>query len=103
EDGIRDRNVTGVQTCALPICTRLLRQKPAVSRLLFQGAEGARSRCASWTNGFCREGSNDWRVCPRCGAGPVPCYRREDVHRWSRDRKSTRLNSSHVSISYAVF
>src|SRR5699024_11519151 len=22
EDGIRDRNVTGVQTCALPICTR---------------------------------------------------------------------------------
>src|SRR6266513_4852489 len=23
--------------------------------------------------------------------------------RWSRDRKSTRLNSSHVSISYAVF
>src|SRR5207249_5527864 len=22
---------------------------------------------------------------------------------WSRDRKSTRLNSSHVSISYAVF
>src|SRR5437868_12218374 len=23
EDGIRDRNVTGVQTCALPICTRI--------------------------------------------------------------------------------
>src|SRR5699024_3041465 len=23
EDGIRDRNVTGVQTCALPICTTL--------------------------------------------------------------------------------
>src|SRR5699024_11752503 len=22
EDGIRDRNVTGVQTCALPICSR---------------------------------------------------------------------------------
>src|SRR5438067_312009 len=22
EDGIRDRNVTGVQTCALPICVR---------------------------------------------------------------------------------
>src|SRR5699024_11919737 len=26
EDGIRDRNVTGVQTCALPIFTLLLRQ-----------------------------------------------------------------------------
>src|SRR5438874_11215121 len=24
-------------------------------------------------------------------------------HPWSRDRKSTRLNSSHVEISYAVF
>src|SRR5699024_11465977 len=24
EDGIRDRNVTGVQTCALPICYRFL-------------------------------------------------------------------------------
>src|SRR5699024_11715286 len=24
EDGIRDRNVTGVQTCALPICLRLV-------------------------------------------------------------------------------
>src|SRR6266487_5388405 len=24
-------------------------------------------------------------------------------HRWRRDRKSTRLNSSHPSISYAVF
>src|SRR5207249_9504416 len=24
EDGIRDRNVTGVQTCALPICQSLL-------------------------------------------------------------------------------
>src|SRR5699024_11659652 len=23
EDGIRDRNVTGVQTCALPICNRV--------------------------------------------------------------------------------
>src|SRR6266704_5461439 len=28
EDGIRDRNVTGVQTCALPICD-LARQIPA--------------------------------------------------------------------------
>src|SRR5207249_10123379 len=27
----------------------------------------------------------------------------EEVHRGTGDRKSTRLNSSHVSISYAVF
>src|SRR5699024_12142612 len=27
EDGIRDRNVTGVQTCALPICTKTLERQ----------------------------------------------------------------------------
>src|SRR5699024_12273332 len=30
EDGIRDRNVTGVQTCALPICERLNFKKESV-------------------------------------------------------------------------
>src|SRR5207249_9144276 len=33
----------------------------------------------------------------RFRSGPATCARRD------RDRKSTRLNSSHVSISYAVF
>src|SRR6266478_7510631 len=28
---------------------------------------------------------------------------RAQQHRWDRDRKSTRLNSSHSQISYAVF
>src|SRR5215470_19829749 len=32
-----------------------------------------------------------------------PCWRRMRAPRWTRDRKSTRLNSSHGSISYAVF
>src|SRR5215469_17937265 len=35
------------------------------------------------------------RACCRCRAEPRPGR--------SRDRKSTRLNSSHVEISYAVF
>src|SRR5690349_22556171 len=60
EDGIRDLYVTGVQTCALPIC---------------HDAAGDRRRRA-------------WRA------------RRRHPQ---RDRKSTRLNSSHVEISYAVF
>src|SRR5438067_6157828 len=38
---------------------------------------------------------------PDTGAVPAPPYRLADNP--SRDRKSTRLNSSHVSISYAVF
>src|SRR5207249_5252246 len=33
-DGIRDRNVTGVQTCALPICVNVLRSTiPAVTHV----------------------------------------------------------------------
>src|SRR5438067_9339168 len=67
EDGIRDRNVTGVQTCALPIFAHArLRQRRAPSR--------------------------------SGGARPAACSSGD-----RRDRKSTRLNSSHVSISYAVF
>src|SRR5207249_11683759 len=37
------------------------------------------------------------RALHRCRGDGVP------AHRGSQDRKSTRLNSSHVSISYAVF
>src|SRR5690625_6753983 len=33
----------------------------------------------------------------------VPLYALCNTHCWIRDRKSTRLNSSHVAISYAVF
>src|SRR5688572_31497425 len=39
-----------------------------------------------------------WQCCGAAGHHPA---RREDDHR--RDRKSTRLNSSHSQISYAVF
>src|SRR5699024_11470620 len=36
------------------------------------------------------------------GAGYDAAVRHGQDDEWSRDRKSTRLNSSHVSISYAV-
>src|SRR3989442_8645734 len=37
-------------------------------------------------------------------AAPVSLARQSEQHRWPpSDRKSTRLNSSHVRISYAVF
>src|SRR5690349_22445406 len=44
------------------------------------------------------------RLAPRDLRGGRP-DRHLDVRRvdWGRDRKSTRLNSSHVEISYAVF
>src|SRR5699024_11991258 len=39
------------------------------------------------------------------GIQPLPHTMYENAHLWwvDEDRKSTRLNSSHVSISYAVF
>src|SRR5689334_24134144 len=76
EDGIRDGTVTGVQTCALPICAgNPARGKPRRDREMAE-------RTISKT---------DARESTRF------------VGRIVRDRKSTRLNSSHSSISYAVF
>src|SRR6266704_324214 len=40
EDGIRDRNVTGVQTCALPICDERLGQPPAGARFRGHACRG---------------------------------------------------------------
>src|SRR5256885_12877645 len=50
----------------------------------------------------CRRGrlGTDWRAKCRLG-GAVAAHRSRDWH--TRDRKSTRLNSSHLVISYAVF
>src|SRR5207249_7296631 len=39
EDGIRDRNVTGVQTCALPICQGRLRAARRTSRRVVSDIE----------------------------------------------------------------
>src|SRR2546422_5329861 len=79
EDGIRDVAVTGVQTCALPICV---------------GAYGNRLRPDDELDGLGRQ------VLQRGDAGGVRGRGDEDQ---LVDRKSTRLNSSHGYISYAVF
>src|SRR5256885_5582303 len=89
EDGIRDYKVTGVQTCALPIFCRL--RLPCRSRSC-AGPAGPvwppRHSC----------------TCParRCCRGS-PSTRPSHWASGRRDRKSTRLNSSHLVISYAVF
>src|SRR5690606_39754422 len=74
EDGIRDFHVTGVQTCALPISAVALGPGD-----LQVAREGHQDRAAA--------------VLRQVG----------DHQRVGTDRKSTRLNSSHVKISYAVF
>src|SRR5690348_18059744 len=81
EDGIRDGRVTGVQTCALPIWSRVYQKTVA-----------------------CPSRLEDIQVLFRVIIKPVNRYRRiVNVKMTILDRKSTRLNSSHPSISYAVF
>src|SRR2546421_3366573 len=81
EDGIRDLIVTGVQTCALPICIycfcclRKLCWNAILSWCMHRWDRGG-IYCLCWLNRLC------WKTI---------------------DRKSTRLNSSHDQISYAVF
>src|SRR5690349_23716739 len=90
EDGIRDLYVTGVQTCALPIWHRAAGElRSALSRWLARCLRRPRATQAH------RAGAVP---AGRCGAGSLAHAGRRPA-----DRKSTRLNSSHVEISYAVF
>src|SRR5690349_22372149 len=59
EDGIRDLYVTGVQTCALPICTGRSAR-----------AAGATRRSTSWRRG--------WRCAPASGSGACSARRSEE-------------------------
>src|SRR5256885_11699872 len=87
EDGIRDYKVTGVQTCALPICPLavfdLVQLQLHGHLRLAVGVEGHGTGHAVVAYGADGLGHG----LPVLGA----------------DRKSTRLNSSHLVISYAVF
>src|SRR5205807_5332992 len=95
EDGIRDYKVTGVQTCALPISVpeREIRHREG-RRTDGRGARpGRRGRPRHAAPG------GQGRCMIRINLAPV---RERKAFRIS-DRKSTRLNSSHLVISYAVF
>src|SRR5256885_8096098 len=92
EDGIRDYKVTGVQTCALPIWTRLEGQ-PRGRRV--------RARVQRMRRGVPH--STDGEQRQRGKAGKYPAAASNTRRRPESDRKSTRLNSSHLVISYAVF
>src|SRR5256885_8429726 len=84
EDGIRDYKVTGVQTCALPISFLL-------PLLRWQWAAKIR---------------NPIRIAKAHELNAsldIMIFTRQSGHHRFGDRKSTRLNSSHLVISYAVF
>src|SRR2546427_4044671 len=90
EDGIRDLTVTGVQTCALPILlsTHLDTVPPHVPARVVDGVLYGRGAC-------------DAKGIMAAQIVAAERLRSEGVE--EIDRKSTRLNSSHSQISYAVF
>src|SRR2546430_9229441 len=88
EDGIRDLTVTGVQTCALPISLS------NTSRIAFPvGSTLAASACSSLVN---------MNMIVTIDTGISASSTIDEIGD-VLDRKSTRLNSSHSQISYAVF
>src|SRR5207249_7689134 len=101
--GIRDRNVTGVQTCALPIYLinrRILLEAGVIDQDVHSAeliAHGLEHLCNIL---FVR---NVGAISKRSVAVTTQLldHRLCLVFASDIDRKSTRLNSSHVSISYA--
>src|SRR5699024_11678170 len=97
-DGIRDRNVTGVQTCALPISLAIA----TVPTGAFLAGLIPWSRMSQPDLGLLL--SILGTAAAQFALALVPPWGRSWRGRvGALDRKSTRLNSSHVSISYAVF
>src|SRR5690606_40334174 len=92
EDGIRDFHVTGVQTCALPISTT--QPVASVGNSIWQVAG---------LGDFNGDGKTDVLWHRRLSGESVIWLSGDSKTRQAVDRKSTRLNSSHVKISYAVF
>src|SRR5437762_5993600 len=88
EDGIRDTSVTGVPTCALPIC--------GYRRGVIAG-DAVRNQI-QMVNMTCTR-----RDLGKIALAALPAGKLLAKSKSNLDRKSTRLNSSHRCISYAVF
>src|SRR5256885_3733967 len=90
EDGIRDYKVTGVQTCALPISENSsadvmrMAERPSADAIACTHSPVQAPTLVTYP-------ARRPRVSTLCAT------------RAMSDRKSTRLNSSHLVISYAVF
>src|SRR5690606_39992145 len=93
EDGIRAFHVTGVQTCALPIYTDTFDEKDS--------SVIAHIDLADWAD-LIIVAPGTANVIGKL-AGGIGDDMVTTTLLAATDRKSTRLNSSHVKISYAVF
>src|SRR5699024_11834175 len=102
EDGIRDRNVTGVQTCALPIFTYQYRKNHKFKRktsVRDKITENDLLKAAELEFKKTKEYKEGYRIVKRLNANVIE----NGVSSRILDRKSTRLNCSKVSCSYLVF
>src|SRR3712207_8091347 len=104
EDGIRDIGVTGVQTCALPISdggdfkwgvTITTAYLPLDNTKFFETDKNL----VEWLSQY---GVGN-EVLMKGFLGRMLFKQEEVEKKVNVDRKSTRLNSSHANISYAVF
>src|SRR5256886_6005835 len=98
EDGIRDLTVTGVQTvCSSDLhCVALLDEFSESAHPEISERSGQRD-FHRYPHGLgCNRGRGEMALMPREAARSV-------AFASGSDRKSTRLNSSHSQISYAVF
>src|SRR3989442_9866825 len=77
--------------------TTLFRSRGRVARDV-PGGRGGEPAPAGIARADHRADAADQRALPLRGSGRSDCR-----NLWTLDRKSTRLNSSHVRISYAVF
>src|SRR5207253_5871956 len=93
EDGIRDGHVTGVQTCALPIYRR---DRGRSRRPRDRTTE---TTPVIWSRPRRKPSLRITRTATAISRRSSATSSQSS----SQDRKSTRLNSSHVAISYAVF
>src|SRR5690606_40969516 len=75
EDGIRDFHVTGVQTCALPICPRPSTPAPSARRSWTRTACGAPSSWDATASGSAR--SEERRVGKECRSRRSRCREKE--------------------------
>src|SRR5207253_8059706 len=102
-DGIRDGHVTGVQTCALPISLALFIAAPVAHAAATFTASLDRDTIAIGENATLTLTVQDGTPADIPAAPNVPNLSVNYLSQSSQlDRKSTRLNSSHVAISYAV-
>src|SRR5699024_12193998 len=101
EDGIRDRNVTGVQTCALPISNTEVSSDDSTSDTENETHNASNETEDKDDNTNVADDKDDNTNVAQNDNDSV-ASNTEVSSDDSTDRKSTRLNSSHVSISYAV-